>query len=205
MTLMSSEHPFDDQLQQSFDGFEPEVHAPWAALERSLDGAEAAEATSSPGRGMNRWAVAASVAAGGALMWLGKPAVDDLIVGATEVPSEMRSIQAGLCPSRTRQCGFFRVGLGSAAVRDADIPSRRVGRGLEAAPLHASEPVESLVEAMTGALDNAGQMTSLPQRWMTRFPASRRSYHRACHSLRRRTRRVRGWKCHSNCLVWTSR
>ena len=34
---MSSDHPFDDQLKQSFDGFEPNVHANWAEFERSLD------------------------------------------------------------------------------------------------------------------------------------------------------------------------
>ena len=31
-------------------------------------------------------------------MWLGKPAVDELIVAATEVPSEMRTIQAEPVP-----------------------------------------------------------------------------------------------------------
>ena len=82
---MSSDHPFDDQLKQSFDGFEPNVHANWAEFERSLDVPQAAEATSSAGRGMNRWAVAAAVAAGGALMWVAKPVVERAIVDEQEV------------------------------------------------------------------------------------------------------------------------
>ena len=82
---MSSDHPFDDQLKQSFDGFEPNVHANWAEFERSRDATQAAEATSSTGRGMNRWAVAAAVAAGGALMWVAKPVVERAFVAEHEV------------------------------------------------------------------------------------------------------------------------
>ena len=77
---MSSDHSFDDQLKQSFDGFEPNVHANWAEFERSLDAPQGAEATSSTGRGMNRWAVTAAVAAGGALMWVTKPVVERAFV-----------------------------------------------------------------------------------------------------------------------------
>ncbi len=90
---MPTKHPFDDQLRQTFQGFEPEVNAPWDALERELDGGEGSS-ESSPATTANRWAVAAAVAAGGALMWLGKPTVDEFIVAATEVPSEMPAIQA---------------------------------------------------------------------------------------------------------------
>lgn len=82
---MSSDHPFDDQLKQSFDGFEPNVHANWAEFERSLDAPQSAEAASSTGRGMNRWAVAAAVAAGGALMWVAKPVVERALVAEQEV------------------------------------------------------------------------------------------------------------------------
>ena len=82
---MSSDHPFDDQLKQSFDGFEPNVHANWAEFERSLDAPQGAEAASSTGRGMNRWAVAAAVAAGGALMWVAKPVVEGAFVDEQEV------------------------------------------------------------------------------------------------------------------------
>ena len=81
---MSSDHPFDDQLKQSFDGFEPNVHANWAEFERSLEGPQSASAKSSTGRGMNRWAVAAAVAAGGALMWVVKPVVERAFVAEQE-------------------------------------------------------------------------------------------------------------------------
>ena len=94
---MPNKHPFDDQLRQAFQGFEPEVNAPWDALERELDGVKSAPEPSTA-NAANRWAVAAAVAAGGALMWLGKPAVDELIVAATEVPSEMPAIQAEPIP-----------------------------------------------------------------------------------------------------------
>ena len=84
---MSSDHPFDDHLKQSFDGFEPNVHASWAEFELSLDATQTAEASSSAGRGMSRWAVAASVAAGGALMWVAKPVVERAFVAEQEVTS----------------------------------------------------------------------------------------------------------------------
>jgi len=82
---MSSDHPFDDQLKHSLDGFEPNVHANWAEFERSLDAPQTSEAMSSNGRGMNRWAVAAAVATGGALMWVAKPVVERAFVAEQEV------------------------------------------------------------------------------------------------------------------------
>ena len=75
---MSSEHPFDDKLKKAFDGFEPNVHANWAEFEQSLS----PETLPSPSPGpssINRWAMAAAVAAGGALMWVAKPVVDVLV------------------------------------------------------------------------------------------------------------------------------
>ena len=75
---MSSEHPFDDKLNKAFDGFEPNVHANWAEFEQSLS----PETLPSPSPGpssINRWAMAAAVAAGGALMWVAKPVVDVLV------------------------------------------------------------------------------------------------------------------------------
>ena len=91
---MSSDHPFDDQLKQSFDGFEPNVHANWAEFERSLDAPQNAEATSSTGRGMNRWAVAAAVAAGGALMWVAKPVVSVSLSLSKRLSKSLRSKMA---------------------------------------------------------------------------------------------------------------
>ena len=87
---MSSEHPFDDQLNKAFDGFEPNVHANWAEFEQSLS----PETLSSPVSGpswINRWAMVAAVAAGGVLVWVAKPLVDVL------VPTEMSTAtnQAG--------------------------------------------------------------------------------------------------------------
>lgn len=73
---MSSDHPFDDKLKQSLEGFEPNVHANWAEFSRSLDEAEGAVNSGTSGRHMSRWAVAAAVAAGGALMWVAKPVVE---------------------------------------------------------------------------------------------------------------------------------
>ena len=75
---MSSEHPFDDKLNKAFDGFEPNVHANWAEFEQSLS-PETLPSPSSGPSSINRWAMAAAVAAGGALMWVAKPVVDVLV------------------------------------------------------------------------------------------------------------------------------
>ena len=75
---MSSEHPFDDKLNKAFDGFEPNVHANWAEFEQSLS-PETLPSPSSGSSSLNRWAMAAAVAAGGALMWVAKPVVDVLV------------------------------------------------------------------------------------------------------------------------------
>ena len=88
---MSSEHPFDDHLKQAFDGFEPDVHANWAEFESSLEGPSAVAAASTLGRGLSRWAVAAAVVAGGALMWVAKPAVEDLLQDSAEVQASLKS------------------------------------------------------------------------------------------------------------------
>ena len=88
---MSSEHPFDDHLKQAFDGFEPDVHANWAEFESSLEGPSAVAAASTLGRGVSRWAVAAAVVAGGALMWVAKPAVEDLLQDSAEVQASLKS------------------------------------------------------------------------------------------------------------------
>ena len=86
---MSSEHPFDDHLKQAFEGFEPDVQPQWAEFESSLEGQGAAPATTS-GRGVNRWAVAAAVVAGGAFMWVTQPIVEDLF---TEAASEKHQVE----------------------------------------------------------------------------------------------------------------
>ena len=89
---MSSDHPFDKQMKTSFDGFEPNVHANWAEFERSLEPTSSAPSQSSST--LNRWAVATAVAAGGALMWVAKPVVQDLMVeDGSEVVVELDGIE----------------------------------------------------------------------------------------------------------------
>ena len=67
---MPSEHPFDQHLKQSFDGFEPDVQPDWTGFERDLNRqAPQAPAQVHAGRGTGRLAVAAAVVAGGVMMW----------------------------------------------------------------------------------------------------------------------------------------
>jgi len=161
---MPNKHPFDDQLRQTFQGFEPEVNAPWDALERELDGLKSVPEPS-PANTANRWAVAAAVAAGGAMMWLGKPMVDELIVAATAVPSEMRSIQAEPVPfeSPTDAASFESAWdqfTQEAPTFQEDVLAVDLGEG---ATLGETEPVESLVNAMVGALDHIADDLTAPE------------------------------------------
>ena len=161
---MSNKHTFDDQLRQALHGFEPEVNAPWDALECELDGVKSAPEPLLANTA-NRWAVAAAVAAGGALMWLGKPAVDELIVAATEVPSEMRSIQAEPLPlgsttdavsfesawhQFTKETPTFQEDVLAVDLREDAIPD-------------AAEYAESLVSGATGTLDVDAGASSTPE------------------------------------------
>ena len=161
---MPNKHPFDDQLRQAFQGFEPEVNAPWDALERELDGVKSAPELS-PANTANRWAVAAAVAAGGALMWLGKPAVDELIVAATEVPSEMRSIQAEPVPfENVTDAASFESAWDQFTQETPTFQEDVLAEDLGAdANSNAAEPVESLVDAMTGALENIADDLTAPE------------------------------------------
>ena len=161
---MPNKHPFDDQLRQAFQGFEPEVNAPWDALERELDGVKSAPEPS-PANTANRWAVAAAVAAGGALMWLGKPAVDEWIVAATEVPSEMRSIQAEPVPfENPTDAASFESAWDQFTQETPTFQEDVLAEDLRAgANSNAAEPVESLVDAMTGALDNMADDLTAPE------------------------------------------
>ena len=75
---MPSEHPFDSKLKQQFEQFQPDVEGDWNAFEKRMNAGNA----SGPRMdvpALNRWAVATAVAAGGALMWVAKPAVDALV------------------------------------------------------------------------------------------------------------------------------
>ena len=153
---MPNKHPFDDQLRQAFQRFEPEVNAPWDALERELDGVKSAP-EASPAKAANRWAVAAAVAAGGALMWLGKPAVDELIVAATEVPSEMPAIQAEPIPwpDATDAASFESAWdqfTQEAPVFSEDVMTSDFGEVAEISP---AESAELSTKAVQGALESA--------------------------------------------------
>ena len=161
---MPNKHPFDDQLRQAFQGFEPEVNAPWDALERELDGVKSAPEPS-PANTANRWAVAAAVAAGGALMWLGKPAVDELIVAATEVPSEMRSIEAEPVPfENATDAASFESAWDQFTQETPTFQEDVLAEDLRSgANSNAAEPVESLVDAMAGALDNIADDLTAPE------------------------------------------
>ncbi len=153
---MPNKHPFDDHLRQAFQRFEPEVNAPWDALERELDGVKSAP-DSSPAKTANRWAVAAAVAAGGALMWLGKPAVDDLIVAATEIPSEMPAIQAEPIPwtDATDAASFESAWdqfTQETPVFSEDVMTSDFGEAVEISPAESAEPS---TKAVQGALESA--------------------------------------------------
>ncbi len=161
---MPNKHPFDEQLRQAFQGFEPEVNAPWDALERELDGVKSMPEPS-PAINANRWAVAAAVAAGGALMWLGKPVVDEWIVAATEVPSEMPSIQAEpLSLDNVTDAASFESAWNQftqeAPTFQEDVLAEDLG---EAVNPEAVESVEPLVKAMPGDFENMADDVTAPE------------------------------------------
>ena len=75
---MPSEHPFDSKLKQQFEQFQPDVEGDWDALEKRMNAGNASGSRVDVPT-LNRWAVATAVAAGSALMWVAKPAVDALV------------------------------------------------------------------------------------------------------------------------------
>ena len=82
---MPSEHPFDSKLKQQFEQFQPDVEGDWNALEQRMNpGNTSGVRMDVPA--VNRWAVVTAVAAGGALMWVAKPAVDALVEEETTEP-----------------------------------------------------------------------------------------------------------------------
>lgn len=92
---MPSEHPFDQHLKQSFDGFEPDVQPDWTGFERELN-TQPPQAPSDvhAARGAGRLAVAAAVVAGGVIMWVGKPMVEDWIVSSETAALSIAEDQA---------------------------------------------------------------------------------------------------------------
>lgn len=79
---MPSEHPFDSKLKQQFEQFQPDVEGDWNAFEKRMNAANASGSRVDVPT-LNRWAVATAVAAGSALMWVAKPAVDALVEDET--------------------------------------------------------------------------------------------------------------------------
>ena len=200
---MPNKHPFDDQLRQAFQGFEPEVNAPWDALERELDGVKSAPEPS-PANTANRWAVAAACGGRGCADVARQASGRRVDCGCDRSSVRDAFDSSGACALRERdRRGFFRVGLGSVHPRNADVQRGRVGRGLGRGCEFRRRGVCGILDAMSGALDNIADEAHCP-RGMTRFPVSKCSLP-ACHSHLRRARRVRGWKSRSNCQGWTSR
>ena len=92
---MSSDHPFDDHMKNTFDRFEPDVHANWTEFEQSLKSSSPATPSVATKYTFGRWAVATAVVAGGALMWVVKPIVEhaltqDATVEGTSEPVEIQ-------------------------------------------------------------------------------------------------------------------
>ena len=75
---MPSEHPFDSKLKQQFEQFQPDVEGDWNVFEKRMNAGNASGSRVDVPT-LNRWAVATAVAAGSALMWVAKPAVDALV------------------------------------------------------------------------------------------------------------------------------
>ena len=76
---MSSEHPFDRQLQESFRDFEPDVRPDWGSFEAKMAEQGGAGSASTSLRSVNRWAMAAAVVAGGLGMWFVQPMMEDVV------------------------------------------------------------------------------------------------------------------------------
>ena len=92
---MSSDHPFDDHMKNTFDRFEPDVHANWNEFEQSLKSSSPATPSVAMKYTFGRWAVATAVVAGGALMWVVKPIVEQALTedATVEGTSEPVGIQ----------------------------------------------------------------------------------------------------------------
>jgi hypothetical protein len=89
---MPSEHPFDSKLKQQFEQFQPDVEGDWNAFEKRMNPGDVSGSRLDVPT-INRWAVATAVAAGGALMWVAKPAVDALV--EEETVATMTEAQLG--------------------------------------------------------------------------------------------------------------
>lgn len=84
---MSNEHPFDHQLRSAVDGYQADVTPDWSSFERSLHGPSVAPTASGGSRSIHFLSIAAAVVAGGALMWVAQPVVQEALA-----PSPSRGV-----------------------------------------------------------------------------------------------------------------
>ncbi|MDA0729590.1 MAG: PKD domain-containing protein [Bacteroidetes bacterium] len=76
---MSSEHPFDQALKRTLDGYQADVAPDWSSFERTLQGTSVAPSAQGVSRSIHSLSIAAAVVAGGALMWVAKPMVEEAL------------------------------------------------------------------------------------------------------------------------------
>ena len=77
---MSNEHPFDHQLRSAVDGYQADVTPDWSSFERSLHGPSVAPTAPGGSRSIHFLSIAAAVVAGGALMWVAQPVVQEALM-----------------------------------------------------------------------------------------------------------------------------
>ena len=153
---MPSEHPFDSNLKQQFEQFQPEVDGDWNAFEQRLNGGNATGAKNDVSL-INRWAVITAVAVGSALMWVAKPAVDALVEEETGLPaSDDLLVESDKVPTISfddaweayaeSEVGDEIDAVESAEVADA-VPSERTDGDLDA---EAAEEAVAFSEELPG-------------------------------------------------------
>ena len=154
---MSSDHPFDQKLKRSFDGYEPDVQPNWQAFQAELAGGSGLSPMGeSPS--VNRWAMAAAVAAGGLGMWFVQPLLtedkpqDSLTVESAlnheaNMPDEGDALQNNLLDDTREFVSDFLDVEAEMSLEQASNQVQRVepseglsGESQETASLSAGEP-----------------------------------------------------------------
>ena len=154
---MSSDHPFDQKLKRSFDGYEPDVQPNWQTFQAELAGGSGLSPMGgSPS--VNRWAMAAAVAAGGLGMWFVQPLLtedkpqDSLTVESAlnheaNMPDEGDALQNNLLDDTREFVSDFLDVEAEMSLEQASNQVQRVepseglsGESQETASLSAGEP-----------------------------------------------------------------
>ncbi len=159
---MPSEHPFDSNLKQQFEQFQPEVDGDWNAFEQRLNGGNAS-GTKNDVSLINRWAVITAVAAGSALMWVAKPAVDALVEEETGTPAtDDLLVESDMVPTISFDDAWEAYAesevadeidaVESAEVADA-VPSERMEGALEAEAAEEAVAISKEPTAIGGDMD----------------------------------------------------